>query len=323
MDRAGARADPPAADRRARRHRGALADRQGGDHLQGPRRAADAGRRRRMLGHGPPQLPAAPARRGSAPRPSARASSTTSSASATTPRSSPPKRRPSGAGGCGRCRSATPPRRWSSPTSPASVRTDASMSSSKVRCASSRTIDSIQKKLASRAAARDRLDAVERGRGVEDHVPRLELDAVRAVAVLDHQLAAVIIGGIAEEERRRDVGADPPAAGQGAKRIVDMLAEAVAVAGVVAVEQGRDDPPRQRRRLEQGIARQAREGRSRPPSRAASPSLASWRLCLASADWTPAVTRPSRHSPAAIAARTSAELRGVEERGNGDEHRFA
>ena len=60
---------------------------------------------------------------------------------------------------------------WSSPTSPASVRTAASMSSSRVRCQSSRTIDSIQKKDASRDAARDRLDPVERGRGIEDHVP--------------------------------------------------------------------------------------------------------------------------------------------------------
>ena len=42
MDRAGARADPAAADRRARRDRGAVAVRQDGDDRQGARRAADS-----------------------------------------------------------------------------------------------------------------------------------------------------------------------------------------------------------------------------------------------------------------------------------------
>ena len=72
--------------------------------------------------------------------------------------------------------------------------------------------------------------------------PAGELDLMRAVAVLDHQLAAVIVVGLRQEERRRQVGADPPAAiGQEADRIVDMVAEAMCLGGVVAIEQGRED----------------------------------------------------------------------------------
>ena len=93
VDRAGARADPPAGHRRARRDRGALAARQGRDHQPRARIAAAAGRRRRMLGDGPPELPAAHPR-ARPPRRGARASSsTTSSASATAPRSWPPRSR--------------------------------------------------------------------------------------------------------------------------------------------------------------------------------------------------------------------------------------
>jgi probable DNA metabolism protein len=58
VDRAGARADPPADHRRARRHRGALAVRQDGDDLRVRGRAACSCRRRRMLGDGAPELPA-------------------------------------------------------------------------------------------------------------------------------------------------------------------------------------------------------------------------------------------------------------------------
>ena len=80
-------ADPAAGDRRARRDRGALAARQGRDDRQGPRRAADACRRRRMLGHRPPELPPAHPRRGPRAARNARCSSATSSASRRAPRS--------------------------------------------------------------------------------------------------------------------------------------------------------------------------------------------------------------------------------------------
>ena len=104
------------------------------------------------------------------------------------------------------------------------------MSSRSVRWPSSRTIDSIQKKDANRRPACDRLDAVERGRRVEDHVAGGQLDLMLAIAVLDDQLAAVIVVGLGQEERRRQVGPDPPAAiGQEADGIVDMVAEAMAL----------------------------------------------------------------------------------------------
>ncbi len=60
---AGAGADPPAAHRRAWRHRGALAVRQGGDDLEPARTRPQARRGRRGLGHRPPQLPAPRPRR--------------------------------------------------------------------------------------------------------------------------------------------------------------------------------------------------------------------------------------------------------------------
>ena len=68
---------------------------------------------------------------------------------------------------------------------------------------------STQKKLAMRDAAGHRLDPVHAGARVEHHVAGRQLDALRAVGVLDHQLAAVVFVGLGEEQRAADVGAHP------------------------------------------------------------------------------------------------------------------
>ena len=172
------------------------------------------------------------------------------------------------------------------------------------RAPSSRTIDWTQKKLATRAPARHRLDPVQAGGGIEQQMAGRQLDRLRAEIVLDHQLAAVIGVRILEEERRRKVAADAElAAAVDAHRIVDMGAERLAA--LVAVEQRREDLERQRRGDEQGRAAERVEHEP-PASRAAALSSGSCWLRLASADWWPEVALPSIHSPASTIARTRA-----------------
>ena len=128
----------------------------------------------------------------------------------------------------------------------------ASMSSRIARRASSRMRDSIQKNEAIR---------LPRVTGSA----RRELDLMRAGAVLDHQLAAVVIGRFAEEQGRREVGADRArAVGQEADGVVDVIAKGMAVASVVAVEQRREDRLRQGGRHEETIDfERAEDDRSR------------------------------------------------------------
>ena len=75
-----------------------------------------------------------------------------------------------------------------------------------------------------------------------------QLHAVDAVGVLDHQLAAVVVLGVGEEQRRRQVGADAVRRARHlADGVVDVAAERLAAR--VAVEERREDraaaaPPR-------------------------------------------------------------------------------
>lgn len=48
-------------------------------------------------------------------------------------------------------------------------------------------------------------------RRIQDEAARRQLDAVRAIGVLDQQLAALVLLGRAEKQRRREIGADPVA----------------------------------------------------------------------------------------------------------------
>src|SRR5450755_403738 len=79
-------------------------------------------------------------------------------------------------------------------------------------------------------AARDRRDLMQAGGGIDDHVAGGKLDAVRAEVTDDPQLAAIVVGGVAEEERGRDVGAQLAARGRiDSHRAVDMRAIAHAL----------------------------------------------------------------------------------------------
>ena len=46
-------------------------------------------------------------------------------------------------------------------------------------------------------------------RRIQHEAPRWQLDIVRAVGILDQQLAALILLGITEKQRRREIRADP------------------------------------------------------------------------------------------------------------------
>ncbi len=102
-------------------------------------------------------------------------------------------------------------------------------------------------------AARDRRDIVQAGAGIDDHVAGGQLHLVAAVGVLDHELAAVVILGRGDEQRRRHVGADLQRCVEiAADRVVDVRAEGHA--GVVAVEQRWKYLLGQHRREEQRVA---------------------------------------------------------------------
>ena len=128
-------------------------------------------------------------------------------------------------------------------------------------------------------AARHRRDAVQAGRGIEDHVAGRQLDRPVAGHVLDHQLAAVIAVGIGEEEGGGKIGADAPAGRQRPPGIVDMGAEIVA--GLVAAEHRRVDRLGQSGGLEEQAAGERldqRVVRARAPFRSARAAAGSaWR----------------------------------------------
>ena len=66
-------------------------------------------------------------------------------------------------------------------------------------------------------------------RGVEHHVSGGQLHGMRAVAVLDHQFAAVVVGGIAEEQGGGEVAAQAMRRARHLKdRVVEVRAEALA-----------------------------------------------------------------------------------------------
>ena len=146
-----------------------------------------------------------------------------------------------------------------------------------------------------------------------------QLHAVDAVGVLDHQLAAVVLVRVGEEQRRRQVGADAVRrAGDLPDGVVDVVAERLPA--LVAVEERREDAQRQRRGDEQRVALQRRRIRS-PSSRATGWSSGSCRLSLARADWWPAVTRPSTQSAASSAWRAAwRPARRVSTSGMCDQH---
>ena len=87
-----------------------------------------------------------------------------------------------------------------------------------------------------------------------------QLDLVGTVEVLDHELAAVILVRLRQEQRHRQVGSDAQA-GQPVPphRVVDMDAEMVPVRRRIAIEQRRKDLHRDRRRDEPRIGRQRRQ----------------------------------------------------------------
>ncbi len=132
------------------------------------------------------------------------------------------------------------------------------MSNSSVRWPSSRIRLWIQKKDGDALAARHGRDVVQAGRRIQDEVSGRQLHAVRAVGVLDDQLAAVVV----RRDRRRtasprDRSARGAACPGPADGVVDVTAERVAAG--VAIEQRRKDLERQRRRHEERAALQARE----------------------------------------------------------------
>ena len=77
---------------------------------------------------------------------------------------------------------------------------------------------SIQKKLARRTPRVTGSTRCTLVPGYSTMSPAGELDALRAEGVLDHQLAAVVLVGLAQEQRAAHVGAHPLAWPPGRKR---------------------------------------------------------------------------------------------------------
>ena len=170
---------------------------------------ADAQRWQRMLGDGPSQLPPPLTRSGVA---AARANAPVRRRPQADPRPRGEAGRlavcPAREGGCGRCRSARRPTgRCRRPCQRASGSPHPCPAA---ECAlpvvADHRLDPEERRDARPAG--DRLDTVQRGRGIENHVAGRQLDRMRAVGVLDDQFAAVIIVGIRQEQGRRKVGAD-------------------------------------------------------------------------------------------------------------------
>ena len=86
---------------------------------------------------------------------------------------------------------------------------------------------------------------------------------MNAVSVLDDQLSPVVLAGLAEEQRRREIGPDALArAAHVADGVVDVAAERVAA--LVAIEQRRKDAERQRGGREEWIGFERTEDQVAP-----------------------------------------------------------
>ncbi|MNH23884.1 hypothetical protein D3C79_837960 [compost metagenome] len=87
------------------------------------------------------------------------------------------------------------------------------------------------------------------GTRVEHQIPCRQLHLLHPVGVLDHQLTTVVVLGVAQEQGRGQVGTHPLVAAAGlAQGVINMKAEIATFA--IAVDQGREDLVRQRRRHE-------------------------------------------------------------------------
>ena len=163
-----------------------------------------------------------------------------------------------------------------------------------------------QKNEATRAPPRHRRHQMQAGGRIEHEIAGRQLDLVRAVSVLDHELAAVIFLGLAtgtaSPTDRCGCAARETVA---AHRIVDMDAEMMAVVRRIAIEQRREDVQRDRGREKQRIGGQRRDD-AVAELRATSLSGGNCSLRLTIADWAPAVERPSSHSLASMMRRNSA-----------------
>ena len=92
--------------------------------------------------------------------------------------------------------------------------------------------------------------------GVEHHIARLKLNALRAIGVFNHQLATVVLVRLSKEQRTRYIRSHmPPCGGMGSYRIINVVTEGV-LGARVAVEQWRIDPLGQRAGQEEIIGRQ-------------------------------------------------------------------
>src|SRR5579883_101960 len=107
-------------------------------------------------------------------------------------------------------------------------------------------------------AARHRLDAMHGVSRIEYHVAGVELDPMRRRTIIENQLAAVIILGGAEKERRRKISANSVRSSlDRADSAVHMWAVERALG--IQVEKRRHDLVRQRRRHEDRMAFEAGE----------------------------------------------------------------
>ncbi|MNM63748.1 hypothetical protein D3C81_751230 [compost metagenome] len=87
------------------------------------------------------------------------------------------------------------------------------------------------------------------GSRVQHQIPRRQFHLLHAVGVLDHQFTAVVVLGVAQEQRRRQVGTHSLLAAAGlAQGVVDMEAEIATLS--VTVDQRWKDFVRQGRRHE-------------------------------------------------------------------------
>ena len=84
-------------------------------------------------------------------------------------------------------------------------------------------------------SARHRIDAMQAGRGIDDHMPGRQLGRMHAISILDQQFTAVVFAGIGKEQCSRYIGTQLLAGGRNqAYRVVNVVAEMTAA--LIAVE---------------------------------------------------------------------------------------